>query len=121
NIFHKEATLLVAHPLQNIVNYIEARKRAPDEVVDDAACLIGSANINDRSLMPHRDTEMAALIISKKVAKDLQSRLKKQHKPFLKKFPRLDNGMVDVGYYPHGEFDLRGSHEQLTALLPGFS
>ncbi|CUF28774.1 Hypothetical protein, putative, partial [Bodo saltans] len=41
-------------------------------IVDDAVCVIGSANVNDRSLRPFKDTEIAAIISSPEVSKDLR-------------------------------------------------
>ncbi|CUG90918.1 phospholipase D, putative [Bodo saltans] len=53
-------------------------------IVDKAVCVIGSANINDRSLLSYRDTEMAAVIHSPEVSGKLEEDLRKQHAAFLK-------------------------------------
>jgi hypothetical protein len=73
-------------------------------IVDDRACIIGSANINDRSLIGNRDSEVALLIedtefmngvLNKKVCQvgrfcsTLRQRLFKE---FLGEFPNCCNG-----------------------------
>ncbi|CUG11121.1 phospholipase D, putative [Bodo saltans] len=89
-------------------------------IVDDAVCAIGSANINDRSMLPFRDTEMAAIIISKVVASNLRKRLEEEHKPFLKQFP--SHPIHCVGYFGKrgGTIDLRGCKRMEFSLFPQF-
>ncbi|CUF90132.1 Hypothetical protein, putative [Bodo saltans] len=55
-------------------------------IVDKVVCVIGSANINDRSILAYRDTEMAAVIHSREVASKLEEDLRRQHAAFLKEF-----------------------------------
>ncbi|ORZ34073.1 hypothetical protein BCR44DRAFT_34615 [Catenaria anguillulae PL171] len=53
-------------------------------IVDDECCLIGSANINDRSMLGNRDSEMAVILgpytdRSHSQARDLRIRLMQEH------------------------------------------
>jgi phospholipase D1/2 len=48
-------------------------------IVDDAKILIGSANINDRSLVGNRDSEICALIENEETAKQLRLQLWQEH------------------------------------------
>ncbi|CUG07265.1 Hypothetical protein, putative [Bodo saltans] len=66
-------------------------------IVDKAVCVIGSANINDRSMLAYRDTEMVAVIHSPEVASKLEEDLCRQHAAFLKDFP-IDLAQESIGY-----------------------
>lgn len=74
-------------------------------IVDDAVCVIGSANVNDRSQMAYKDTEIATIISSAEVAKNLRDRVRP--------FP------VDRYYGPNnGNFNIQGRHYAVNALFP---
>ncbi|CUG89435.1 Hypothetical protein, putative [Bodo saltans] len=87
-------------------------------IVDDAVCVIGSANVNDRSQMAYKDTEIAAIISSAEVAKNLRDRVREQHRVFLRPFP-VDPNVV-IGYYGpnNGNFNIQGRHYAVNALFP---
>ncbi|PNS19155.1 hypothetical protein CAC42_1891 [Sphaceloma murrayae] len=53
-------------------------------VVDDRACIIGSANINERSMLGNRDSEVAALIIDQETMPS-----------------RMNGQPYNVGVFPH--------------------
>ncbi|HWO24697.1 MAG TPA: phospholipase D-like domain-containing protein [Kofleriaceae bacterium] len=59
--------------------YSQIYVHAKAMIVDDRYAIIGSANINDRSLLGDRDTEIAALIGDRTVARNLRVRLWKEH------------------------------------------
>ena len=44
-------------------------------IADDERCIIGSANINDRSLMGDRDSEVAVVIQGKQFASSLRHQI----------------------------------------------
>lgn len=48
-------------------------------IVDDRYALIGSANINDRSMLANRDTEIAALVADRTFARNLRVSLWREH------------------------------------------
>ncbi|KAG8625095.1 hypothetical protein KVT40_006846 [Elsinoe batatas] len=53
-------------------------------IVDDRACIIGSANINERSMLGNRDSEVAALVIDQETMPS-----------------RMGGKPYDVGIFPH--------------------
>ncbi|CUI15539.1 membrane-associated protein, putative, partial [Bodo saltans] len=87
-------------------------------IVDDEVCVIGSANVNDRSMLRHRDSEIAAIITSKEVASDLKEKLAEQHRLFKRPFPADPNVVIGFWKYDDKPIDLRGRHNTLASIFP---
>ena len=62
------------HGILNGVPKTENTKvHSKDSIVDDTKVIVGSANLNDRSLVGHRDTEFNVLIEDQKVDKSIMN------------------------------------------------
>lgn len=83
-------------------------------IVDDRVVIVGSANINDRSLLGDRDTELSAIIVDeqtqsatindrqtkvRKFARDLRMRLWREHLGIWKDDAKIGDPVSDKTYY----------------------